>query len=63
MIRPDGRAADELRPTTITLGAQTFAEGSVLIEAGQTRGLCAVSVEEGVPQCMRGTGWGWGTAE
>ena len=63
MIRPDGRPADELRPTTITLGAQTFAEGSVLIESGQTRVLCAVSVEEGVPQFMRGAGRGWVTAE
>ena len=47
----------------IEIGAQEFAEGSVLIETGKTRVLCAVSVEERVPQFLRGTGKGWITAE
>ena len=46
MTRPDGRANDELRPTKITCGVQVYPEGSVLIETGLTRVLCAVSVEE-----------------
>ena len=45
MTRPDGRTNDELRPTTITCGVQAFPEGSVLIEMGMTRVLCAVSIE------------------
>ena len=63
MIRDDGRTADELRPTRITPDAQAFAEGSALIEAGMTRVLCAVSVEDKVPRFLRGTGRGWVTAE
>lgn len=63
MRRADGRAADELRPTRITTGAQAFAEGSALIEAGMTRVLCAVSVEDKVPRFLRGAGRGWVTAE
>ncbi len=63
MIRADGRAHDALRPVKITLGAQAYAEGSALIETGQTRVLCAVSVEERVPQFLRGMGQGWITAE
>lgn len=63
MIRTDGRALNALRPVNITLGAQAYAEGSVLIETGQTRVLCAVSVEERVPQFLRGLGQGWVTAE
>lgn len=63
MIRPDGRAADELRPVRITLGEQPYAEGSVLIETGNTRVLCAVSIEERVPRFLRGAGQGWITAE
>src|SRR5215203_2627883 len=47
--RPDGRAADALRPVRITPGALKFAEGSVLIEVGDTRVLCAASVEGRVP--------------
>ncbi len=61
--RADGRTADELRPTRITPGAQAFADGSTLIEAGMTRVLCAVSVEDKVPRFLRGTGRGWVTAE
>ena len=63
MTRNDGRALDALRPVSITLGAQAYAEGSVIIETGQTRVLCAVSVEDRVPQFLRGTGQGWVTAE
>ena len=63
MIRPDGRANDELRPTKITCGVQAFPEGSVLIETGLTRVLCAVSVEDSVPRFLRGSGQGWVTAE
>lgn len=63
MIRPDGRNPDELREIRIVLGEQEFAEGSVTIETGRTRVLCAVSVEEGVPQFLRGAGKGWITAE
>ncbi len=63
MPRPDGRAYDELRPTHITPDAQAFAEGSALIEVGLTRVLCAVSVEDGVPPFLRGSGRGWLTAE
>ena len=62
-MRADGRAPDELRPVRIVPDAQTFAEGSVIIETGQTRVLCSVSVEDGVPQFLRGTGRGWVTAE
>jgi ribonuclease PH len=63
MPRPDGRAADQLRPVTITRGWLDHAEGSVLIECGATRVLCAASVTEGVPRWRRGTGQGWVTAE
>jgi len=61
--RIDGRNVDELRPITITLGVQSFAEGSVLIEVGQTRVLCAVTIEEKVPPFLRNSGTGWITAE
>ena len=63
MKRIDGRAYNELRPVTITTGFQSFAEGSALIEVGQTRVICAVSVEEKVPPFLRGSGNGWITAE
>ncbi len=63
MKRTDGRAANQLRPLRIELGAQEFAEGSVLIETGKTRVLCAVSIEERVPGFLRGSGQGWITAE
>jgi len=63
MKRGDGRAWNELRPVKITTGYQNFTEGSVLIEMGSTRVLCAVSVEDRVPQFMRGRGIGWVTAE
>ena len=63
MIRTDGRSNSQLRPVTITLNAQPYAEGSVIIETGHTKVLCAVSVEERVPQFLRGIGEGWVTAE
>src|SRR4030043_1545680 len=63
MKRVDGRANDELRPVNISLGYQTFPEGSALIELGLTRVLCAVSVEEKVPNFLKGEGIGWVTAE
>jgi ribonuclease PH len=61
--RSGGRRADELRALLITRHFTTHAEGSVLIEAGQTRVLCTASVEEGVPQFLKGKGQGWLTAE
>jgi ribonuclease PH len=63
MTRPDGRTPDQLRPVTITRGWLDHAEGSVLVEFGRTRVLCAASVTEGVPRWRRGSGLGWVTAE
>ncbi len=63
MIRADGRRPHELRPVSIEPGYLAFAEGSTLIQMGQTRVLCAVSVEDRLPQFARGTGSGWITAE
>ena len=63
MSRHDGRTADQLRPTTIQKDAQKFAEASVMIDCGDTRVLCAVSVEEQVPPFLVGRGQGWLTAE
>jgi ribonuclease PH len=57
------RAPHELRPTTITPNFLLHAEGSVLIEAGRTRVVCAASVEDRVPPFLRGSGKGWVTAE
>lgn len=62
MTRQDGRAHDELRPTTITPGFLQSAP-SALIELGRTRVLCTAIVEEGVPPWLRGQGRGWLTAE
>jgi ribonuclease PH len=61
--RPSGRAPDELRPIRITRRFTRHAEGSVLIEAGETRVLCTASVEESIPAFLRNTGRGWVTAE
>ena len=61
--RYGGRRADELRPLRFTRGFTKHAEGSVLVEMGETRVLCTVSVEEGVPAFMKGRGEGWLTAE
>jgi ribonuclease PH len=63
MARIDGRANDQLRPVNIVLGYQAFAEGSALIELGQTKVLCAVSIEDKVPAFLRGESSGWVTAE
>jgi ribonuclease PH len=63
MTRTDGRAAGQLRPVRITRGWLDHAEGSVLIEFGATRVLCAASVTEGVPRWRKGSGQGWVTAE
>jgi len=62
-MRPSGRSADELRPIRFTRGYTKHAEGSVLVEFGDTRVLCTASVEEMVPRFLRGTGRGWVTAE
>jgi len=62
-MRKDGRSADEHRSVRITRNYQDFAEGSCLIELGQTRVLCAATFEERVPQFLRGSGRGWVTAE
>ena len=61
--RADGRAPDQLRPVTIEPGYLTFAGGSVLITLGNTRVICAASVEDKVPPWMRGRGTGWITSE
>jgi len=63
LTRIDGRAKDELRPITVTPGFQTYAEGSVLIATGDTRVICSASVENKVPNFLKGQGKGWVTAE
>jgi len=63
MVRNDGRAPADLRPVRITIDTYGYAEGSALIEMGKTRVLCAASVEEGVPQWLRGQQRGWVTGE
>ncbi|HEX2584249.1 MAG TPA: ribonuclease PH [Steroidobacteraceae bacterium] len=61
--RPSGRRSDELRAVKMTRGFTRHAEGSVLVEFGNTRVLCTASVEETVPPFLRGAGQGWVTAE
>jgi len=61
--RPDGRAATQLRPVKIVADYLKFAEGSVLIRVGDTRVICAATIEDRVPGWMRGKGSGWVTAE
>jgi ribonuclease PH len=61
--RPDGRAPDQLRPVKITRQFIQHAEGSCLIEVGETKVICTASIEEKVPQFLRGTGRGWVSAE
>jgi ribonuclease PH len=63
MPRPDGRQNDEMRPLRITPHFQSGPAGSVLIETGQTRVACAVSVDLKVPPWLAGKGRGWLTAE
>jgi ribonuclease PH len=62
-LRSDNRQANQLRPTEITPNYLAHAEGSVLIEVGRTRVICAASVEERVPQFLKNSGKGWVTAE
>src|SRR4051812_21394218 len=61
--RAEGRRPDELREVTITRGWLAQAEGSVLVEFGQTRVLVAASVTQGVPRWRKGSGLGWVTSE
>lgn len=63
MTRADGRRPDELRPVRIEPEVMKFAEGSALIHVGDTRVLCSATIEDRVPQWMRGRGVGWITAE
>jgi len=63
VYRSDNRAPDQLRPVNIVADFIHTAEGSVLIEVGNTRVICTASIEETVPQFMRNTGKGWITAE
>jgi ribonuclease PH len=62
-VRPDGRGPDELRPAKVTTSYLRHAEGSCLIELGDTRVVCAASVEEKLPAFLKGKGEGWVTAE
>ncbi|QKT03316.1 ribonuclease PH [Ectothiorhodospiraceae bacterium 2226] len=62
-MRPSGRSPDELRPVRITRHYTKHAEGSVLIEFGDTRVLCTATVDERTPRWLKGTGQGWVTAE
>jgi len=62
-MRPSGRSADELRPIRLTRGYTKHAEGSVLVEFGDTRVICTASVDRQVPRFLKGQGRGWVTAE
>src|SRR5687767_8973714 len=62
-MRSDGRKPQQMRPVKVTPGFLLTAEGSVMIEVGNTRVLCAATVEDSVPQWMRGSGRGWVTGE
>jgi ribonuclease PH len=63
IMRPSGRQTNELRQVTLTRQYTKHAEGSVLVEFGDTKVLCTASVEERIPGFLRGTGEGWVTAE
>ena len=63
MNRNDQRSQDELRPVEITLGIQSYAEGSVLIKAGDTHVICSASIEESLPNFLKDQNKGWITAE
>lgn len=63
LIRSDGRRVDEIRPVKITRPFTKYAEGSVLLEMGETKVICTASVEEKVPPFLRDKGQGWVTAE
>lgn len=62
-MRSDGRGPGQLRPVQITPGISKYAEGSVLIQCGDTQVICMATVEDKIPPFMRGTGQGWVTAE
>ena len=62
-MRPSGRTAGQIRPISIIRHFTSHAEGSILVEFGNTRVLCTATVEEGVPRFMKGEGRGWITAE
>jgi ribonuclease PH len=63
VMRPSGRTASQIRPLTFTRQFTAHAEGSVLVEFGNTKVICTASVVEGVPRFMKGQGKGWVTAE
>ena len=63
MMRPNGRAFDELRPVRLTRNYTCHAEGSVLVEFGRTRVICNATLENSVPPFLKGQGRGWVTAE
>ena len=63
MSRPSGRRPEQLRQVKITRDYTCHAEGSVLVEFGNTKVICTASVENGVPRFLRGKGEGWVTAE
>ncbi|GLX80743.1 ribonuclease PH [Thalassotalea eurytherma] len=62
-MRPSGRTPGQIRPVTITRQFTAHAEGSILIEFGDTKVICTATVEEGVPRFLKGQGKGWVTAE
>src|SRR5262245_47656561 len=62
-MRSEGRAANQMRPVRMTPGFVGQAEGSVLVEIGRTRVICTASIEESVPQFLKGQGRGWITSE
>jgi ribonuclease PH len=62
-VRADGRDPGQLRPVSLTLGVQKWAEGSCVIRVGDTEVLCAATIEDRVPPHLRGKGTGWVTAE
>jgi ribonuclease PH len=63
VVRADGRGPTQLRPVSLTLGVQKWAEGSCLIRVGGTEVLCAATIQDRVPPHLRGKGTGWVTAE
>lgn len=62
-MRPSGRSANQVRPVTLTRHYTKHAEGSVLVEFGETKVLCTATIEESVPRFLKGQGQGWITAE
>lgn len=62
-LRPSGRSPDQLRPIKFTRNYTKHAEGSVLVEFGDTKVLCTASIEERIPRWLKGKGQGWVTAE